>query len=256
MKQFFSYRADGQKKVVLLNGSPARYFSYKEFRNLDRSIDRIAIDLTVVGLLEVVRNIFGAVYIQVANRNSPAGSYHNPDFGDSCAIDFDVGNAELGTVDYRKVVQLLETRGAKGLGLYDYTDLKGKHTHFIHFDMRGGEKSFWVCTSVNPDGTQKLDHVKSFYTGKAISFPEPKRNLKWIRLIKLFRMKGEDVKWVQTALNLINGNTKIDVDGDFAGQTHQGVWDFQKSCGLTGRDLDGVVGPVTLSLMKSALNRL
>jgi hypothetical protein len=254
MKKFYSLKKDGANRVILPDGSQSRYFFYREFRNQDHSIDAIALDPEQVLKLEMVRTKFGVpVYIQVANRNLPASSYHNPNFGNSCATDFDVGDAELGTVDYKIVCQYLESIGAKEIGCYDYNDINGKHTHFIHMDMGGITKKFWNCTSINPDGTQKLTYIKTFIPAPLIPFPEPVRILRWVRRTYIFRMHGNDVKWLQTALNLVNKDTAVQVDGDFAGQTFDAVWAFQTSVGFTGNDLDGIAGVNTRNKLKEVL---
>lgn len=253
MKKLYSLSNDGNNRVILPDGSRSRYFFYREFHNNDGVTDAIALDPNQVWILEQVRAKFGIVFIQVANRNLPASSYHNPKFGNSCATDFDVGNAELGTVDYQIVCQYMESIGAKEIGCYNYSDINGKLTKFMHMDMGGILKKFWNCTAINPDGTQKLTYIKTFIPKPVIPFPEPVRILRWVKRTWIFRMKGNDVKWVQTALNMYNKNKDVAVDGDYAKQTFDYVYVFQKAMKFTGFNLDGVVGVNTIRKLKEVL---
>lgn len=252
MKKYYSLKLNGEDPAPMPNGQLSMNFKIREFRNQDPNIDIVVVDDLQVLMMDCARRKFNLeFFIQVANRNSPYESYHNSNFGDSCATDFDVGNTGLGTIDYLPVVQYLESIGARGIGLYDYNDSNGKHTHFIHMDMRPGPKSFWKCTGLNPDGSQKLNHVESFIpVVPKIPFPEPTRNLKWIKRVWLFRIRGNDVKWLQTALNLANKNNAINVDGDFAEQTHKAVWAFQIKYKLL---IDCIAGPATIKKLKEVL---
>lgn len=257
MKKFYSLKRDGASRVILPNGSPSRYFFYREFRNQDTLIDEIALDPNQVLILEQTRTHFGIpVYIQVANRNLPASSYHNPKFGTSCATDIDVGNTELGTIDYQIVARYMESIGAKEIGVYNYIDANGKFTKFIHIDMGGICKKFWNCTGLNSDGSQKLTYIKTFIPPPLIPFPEPVRILRWIHKVWIFRMKGNDVRWVQYALNLYRkskGQSPIRVDGDFAGESDGAVYQFQYEMGFRGNDLDAKVGEKTIAKLKEVL---
>lgn len=258
MKNYYSLKEDGLNRVIMSNGQPAKHFFIREFKNIDGVTDSIVIDPHQVLILDQTGDKFGLpIYIQVANRNLPWGSYHNPEFGNSCATDFDVGNADLGAIDYMIVARFMESIGAKEIGVYNYLDLKGKLTKFIHMDMGGLTNNFWICNELNPDGSHKLVHIKTFVPPPLIPYPEPDRILRWIRKKFIFRMKGNDVKWVQYGLNLYRiqkGQPLITVDGDFAGETDWAVNIFQYEMGFRGTDLDSKVGPITIAKLKSVLD--
>lgn len=61
-------------------------------------------------------------------------------------------------------------------------------------------------------------------------------------------MTGNDVKWLQAALNKLGAN--LTVDGDFGSGTEAAVKNYQKNNGLTQ---DGIVGPATRTKIKNAL---
>ena len=65
--------------------------------------------------------------------------------------------------------------------------------------------------------------------------------------------KGPEVAKVQEAL-LALGFTlpKFGADGDYGSETRQAVRDFQTKAGLTGAQIDGIVGPITLGLLDRA----
>ena len=65
--------------------------------------------------------------------------------------------------------------------------------------------------------------------------------------------KGPEVKKVQEAL-LALGFTlpKFGADGDYGSETRQAVRDFQAKAGLSGTQIDGIVGPITLGLLDRA----
>lgn len=64
-------------------------------------------------------------------------------------------------------------------------------------------------------------------------------------------MTGNDVKWVQAALNLY-GNYGLDIDGSFGPATRNATMQFQRSIG--GLDVDGSFGPATRAKMISWLS--
>jgi hypothetical protein len=66
--------------------------------------------------------------------------------------------------------------------------------------------------------------------------------------------KSPEVKKVQEAL-LALGFTlpKFGADGDYGSETRQAVRGFQSKAGLSGAQIDGIVGPVTLGLLDCAL---
>lgn len=63
-------------------------------------------------------------------------------------------------------------------------------------------------------------------------------------------MKGEDVKWVQCALNLF-GNYGLDIDGSFGPACRDATKQFQAAMGL---EQDGSFGPATRAAMVNWLN--
>lgn len=256
MKKFYSQLLDGDRNVVLSNGKVSKYFKYSEFKGGNPKDDRIAVDPAQVLLLEQVREKFGVVIIQCANRPLPAVSYHNPDYGDSCATDFDVGNGGLGTVDYLKVVQFLERLGARHIGLYDYIDLNKNRVKFIHMDMGSSAKKFWTCNKMDSTGKQVLVTVKTFMPKVVIDYTTPKRTLKWIRTISLFRMKGSDVKWLQTALNILFAERVLSVDGDFGAKTDAMVKRAKGVLKLPEATYNGIADANFIARIKEELNIL
>lgn len=85
----------------------------------------------------------------------------------------------------------------------------------------------------------KLDSLIS-----AMNKPKLTRTLK-MSLLKFFRMKGEDVKYLQKKLAAL-GFYKDDIDGIFGANTDKAVRAFQKAKRIT---IDGKVGPQTWSLL-------
>ena len=77
--------------------------------------------------------------------------------------------------------------------------------------------------------------------GTGIGYPEPTRVLRR-------GMKGDDVKWLQTALTRIGYQTAA--DGVFGRGTEINVKAFQRDAGLSA---DGIVGPATLRALKERL---
>ncbi len=73
-------------------------------------------------------------------------------------------------------------------------------------------------------------------------YPVPTRTLKK-------GSQGDDVKWLQAALNKLGSS--LTVDGDFGSGTEAAVKAYQKNNGLTQ---DGIVGPATRTKIQSALN--
>jgi outer membrane protein OmpA-like peptidoglycan-associated protein len=65
--------------------------------------------------------------------------------------------------------------------------------------------------------------------------------------------KGPEVKKVQEALLALGlALPKFGADSDYGSETRQAVRDFQTKAGLTGAQVDGIVGPVTLGLLDHA----
>jgi len=247
MKKFYSYIKHGGIAAPLANGTQSKYFKIREFRNQNHAIDEIAIDDRTTSLLESVRVKFvSPVFVQVANRNEPTASYHNPLFGDSTASDIDIGDFDLGTVDYEMACRHLEKIGARGIGMYDYVDKKGFHVRFIHVDHRDTNKSFWRCHKLDKYGNQVLEKISTFL----LPYPIPARNLYWIKRIYFFRIKGDDVRWLQSALNMTKLMPDIKVDGDFASATDKYVREFQSKMGLT---VDGNAGKITVNRLRDLL---
>jgi len=65
------------------------------------------------------------------------------------------------------------------------------------------------------------------------------------------RTSGECVKTLQAALNTINSNHNLSVDGYAGSATVAAIKTYQRSHGLTP---DGVVGPMTWSSIVNAVN--
>jgi hypothetical protein len=61
--------------------------------------------------------------------------------------------------------------------------------------------------------------------------------------------KGEDVKLLQGKLNTLG--YQLIVDGHYGIITQGAVRDFQRECGFTGKDIDGIVGPKTWAKLYS-----
>ena len=68
--------------------------------------------------------------------------------------------------------------------------------------------------------------------------------------------KGPEVIKVQEALLALGfALPKFGADGDYGSETRQAVREFQTKAGLSGAQVDGIVGPVTLGLLDRALRQ-
>lgn len=69
-----------------------------------------------------------------------------------------------------------------------------------------------------------------------------------------FGSRGEPIRKLQGALIDVGFPLpRFGADGDFGSETKNAVLGFQRSSGLTGNDVDGIVGPITLGLLARAI---
>ncbi|MCU6763569.1 N-acetylmuramoyl-L-alanine amidase CwlA precursor [uncultured Roseburia sp.] len=158
-----------------------------------------------------------------------------------------VGDA-TGYKVYRKTAsgswELLTT--IKSLSTVSYTDKTAKEGTTYYYTA----KAYRTTSSLTVNG-QYVSNVKittskkseSSSSNQGTSYPVPTRTLK-------SGSQGNDVKWLQTALNTVLG-TKISVDGTYGSDTKTAVADFQKKTGLSS---DGIFGTNSRNKMTTLLN--
>lgn len=215
----YSLRKDGSKRI-LIDGRESN-FLLKEFRCKDGS-DEILLDSGLVELLQKVRSHFGkAVSITSAYRteshnksvNGATSSYHIR----GQAADFTVTG-----VSNREVAKYLQSVGAKGIGLYNYTG------GFVHVDTRE-KKYYW-----------QQDARSGKYYGAST-----------FGLIETYEVKGRMVATVRyndrnEYVRLLQEEIGVEADGIFGARTEDAVRMFQAAHGLMA---DGVVGPKTWDVL-------
>lgn len=217
--QAYSLTEEGDK-TFLIDGRKSN-FKVREFRCRDGS-DRILIDSDLVRLLQSVRLHFGkAVSITSAYRtanhnksvNGATSSYHMK----GQAADFTVTG-----ISNREVARYLQSIGALGIGLYDYTG------GFVHTDTRT-KKYYWQQDSK----TAKYYGVSTFGT------------------VEIYTVKGRTVATVRyndrnEYVRLLQKELGVDADGIFGPKTEEAVRLFQQTHGLAA---DGIAGPKTWDVL-------
>jgi len=103
------------------------------------------------------------------------------------------------------------------------------------------------CQVCNPAPVQSAEPVQSAPPDLS-NYPVPTRTIKYTSPI----MTGEDVKWVQIALNQY-GNYGLEVDGNFGPASQAATRKFQSAMGLS---VDGAFGPASRSAMQKWLNNV
>lgn len=211
--------SDGEKRLLI--GGKESNFLLREFRCKDGSSE-ILLDSRLVELLQRVRDHFGkAVSITSAYRtqshnrgvNGATSSYHMK----GQAADFTVTG-----VSNREVAKYLQSIGAGGIGLYNYTG------GFVHVDTR--EKTYyWQQDSRNG----KAYGVRTF--GKT----------------EVYEVKGQTVATVRyndrnEYVRLLQREIGVEPDRIFGARTEEAVRDFQAAHSLT---VDGVAGPKTWDVL-------
>ena len=216
----YSLKKDGSKRLAL--DGKVTNFCLKEFRCKDGS-DEILLDSGLLELLQKVRSHFGkAVSITSAYRtpaynksvNGATSSYHIK----GQAADFTVTG-----VANRDIAKYLQSIGAKGIGLYNYTG------GFVHVDTRV-KKYYWQQDARN----SKYYSVSTF--GLVETYEVKEHVVATVR----YNDRNEYVRLLQEE---IGGLT---VDGIFGAKTEEAVRIFQKTHSLT---VDGVVGPKTWDVL-------
>lgn len=128
------------------------------------------------------------------------------------------------------VVEEMIRRGVINGGWQTYAWSKGKVSeHNYIYQYKNGVPMFGMTVDLNTAETNE-----GFWNVE-----------KEIKIYPVLRRgsKGDDVKQLQALLNK-NGYQLI-VDGDFGYMTEVAVKGYQKKCGFTGRDIDGIVGSLT-----------
>lgn len=215
----YSLRRDGKKRILI--DSQESNFLLQEFCCKDGS-DEILLDSALVKLLQKVRSHFGkAVSITSAYRtashnksvNGAASSYHIK----GQAADFTVTG-----VSNRETAKYLQSIGAGGIGLYNYTG------GFVHVDTRE-KKYYWQQDARN----SKSYGVSTF------------------GLIETYEVKGRMVATVRyndrnEYVRLLQEEIGVKADGIFGARTEDAVRMFQAGHGLMA---DGVAGPKTWDVL-------
>jgi len=211
----YSLRESGQDRIII-SGMRSDFW-LKEFRCKDGS-DEILLDSELVEILQKVRNHFGkAVSITSAYRteahnrsvNGATSSYHIK----GQAADFTVTG-----VSNREVAKYLQSIGAKGIGLYNYTG------GFVHVDTRE-KKYYWQQDSRN----SKYYGVNTF--GSAVVYEVKGQVVSTVR----YNDRNKYVRLLQEELGVM-------ADGIFGAKTEEAVRMFQTVHSLA---VDGVAGPKT-----------
>ena len=121
-------------------------------------------------------------------------------------------------------------------------------TGYFGDKTRNYVKAFQRSHGLTPDGMvgpATLAKLKAAAGGSgssgSISWPEPARELKK-------GCKGNDVKWLQAALNKLGYS--LTVDGAFGSGTESRLKDFQRAAGIAA---DGKCGPITRKAIKNRL---
>ncbi len=215
----YSLRQDGAKRI-LLDGRESN-FLLREFRCKDGS-DEILLDSALVELLQKVRSHYGkAVSVTSAYRtsshnrsvNGATSSYHMK----GQAADFTVTG-----VPNREVAKYLQSIGAKGIGLYNYTG------GFVHVDTRE-KRYYWQqdARSGKPYGVSTFGFVETYQVkGRMVATVR-------------YNDRGEYVRLLQEEIG-------VAADGIFGAVTEEAVRIFQAAHCLA---VDGVAGPKTWDVL-------
>lgn len=105
--------------------------------------------------------------------------------------------------------------------------------------------------STSCPGAQLLDWIRDGAPRPGAAKPSPPKGAKPARLLKLTdpMMRGEDVRQLQKALNLVQARPRIATDGVFGSGTEAAVKRFQRAKKLAA---DGMVGPATRAALTKA----
>lgn len=211
----YSLRLDGQKRI-LLDGRESN-FRLQEFRCKDGS-DEILLDFGLVELLQKVRDHFGKPVSITSAYRTPAHNRSVNGATSSYHIKGQAADLTVTGVSGREVARYLQSIGARGIGLYDYTG------GFVHVDTRE-KQYYWQQDARN----RKYYGVSSF--GQ----------------VELYEVKGCTVATVRyndrnEYVRLLQQEIGVEADGIFGPKTEAAVRTIQKEHGLK---VDGVVGPKT-----------
>lgn len=126
----------------------------------------------------------------------------------------------------------------------------GNYGNHLHFEIRTGPRNmanaYDSLTHHNPlNYTYIYSLNESDPGGNPNIYPFPTRDLYYT----IPPIKGDDVKYIQSALNYLGYSNTI--DGSFGPSTKNAVMQFQKNNGLTA---DGSCGPATRAKLKQAVN--
>jgi len=230
------------------------HFQVKEFAAAGS--DKVLIDTALVDMLE---NIYAQLelskmIITSGFRTTTTGSFHEK--GQAADL-----NCWRGAVRLQgpEILCAAEVCGAAGIGW-----IAGSATSRagVHIDTRPSR--YWFDEAQNDKSIQSLQGVSSwwdFNMGAVFNALKPARAETPVSTslppniyplpVRLLRSgdTGDDVKWLQAALNAVLNGAAGAVDGIFGLKTEAAVRAFQQSHGLA---VDGIAGPLTLGALYAA----
>lgn len=211
----YSIKESGAKRLYL-NGSISN-FLLREFRCKDGS-DEILLDSGLVELLQKVRDHFGKPVSITSSYRTPAHNRSVNGATSSYHIKGQAADFTVTGVSCREVAKYLQSIGARGIGLYDYTG------GFVHVDTRE-KQYYWQQDAKN----RKYYGVSSFVQLEV--YEVKSRTVATIR----YNDRNEYVRLLQQEIG-------VEADGVFGPKTEAAVRAIQKEYSLK---VDGVVGPKT-----------
>lgn len=215
----YSLKVSGSKRIMI-HGVRSN-FLLREFRCKDGS-DEILLDSALVELLQKVRDHFGKAVSVTSAYRTPAHNRSVNGVTSSYHIKGRAADLTVTSVSNREVAKYLQSIGAKGIGLYDYTG------GFVHVDTRE-KQYYWQQDSRNSKyyGVSKFGSVEVYIVkGRAVATVRYNDRNEYVRLLQ------EEIG--------------VDPDGIFGPGTEEAVRIFQRMHGLAA---DGVAGPKTWSAL-------
>lgn len=139
-----------------------------------------------------------------------------------------------------KRLMTLITVAASAILLQSCADMTGSGSKSVVVDNVAAAVTTQSVTTTSVTTTETQTYVDQ---ETRIDYPRPTAQLRK-------GSKGDEVKWLQTALNRVM-DAGIIIDGDFGGGTYGAVCAFQGRCGLTA---DGWAGEATVSKLTAILS--